>query len=360
MKVLQIIQKPQLRGAEIFACQLANALRQLGVDVIVITLFEGEAKLPFDGTTIHLNLSGKKRLFDWQGWRKLAEIIKHEKPDIIQANAGDTLKYAVFSKLFFRWRGALIFRNASTVSLYIKSKVVKYWNLFLYKRTDFVISVSASTKKDLVNLFPFVNKKATVIPIGVVSAKAEAFQKDEKSLIVLHIGGFSFEKNHEGIIRIFESFKSKYDHAILWLVGDGTLRKSVERIVKVKGLESSVKFWGAQHEPLRFLKSSDIFILPSIIEGLPGAILEAFYCKVPVVAYDVGGISEIVIPEQTGWLVEKGNETKFTAEMIQCIDEREIRLAVVENAYRLVNDSYTIEVVANQFLACYRQLTFEI
>src|SRR5687768_8044683 len=121
MKIFQLIQKPQLRGAEIFACQLSTELSNRGHECVVITLFQGASKLPFAGRIIPLGLSKRTRFVDWRGWKKLADLVKKEEPDILQANAGDTLKYAIISKLIFRWKTKVVFRNASTVSLYIKN-----------------------------------------------------------------------------------------------------------------------------------------------------------------------------------------------------------------------------------------------
>ncbi|HUP11733.1 MAG TPA: glycosyltransferase, partial [Niastella sp.] len=108
-----------------FASQLSTHINEKGHKAIIVFVFPGSAPLPFSGETRHLNGSPKKRMWDVQAWRKLAQIIKAEKPDVIQANAGDTLKYAVLSKLYFKWKQPIVFRNASTISLYIKSAPAK-------------------------------------------------------------------------------------------------------------------------------------------------------------------------------------------------------------------------------------------
>jgi glycosyltransferase involved in cell wall biosynthesis len=355
MKILQLIQKPQLRGAEIFACQLADELQSRNIEVVVVSLFKGDAVLPFKGRLINLDLSPKKRLLDINGWRQLAALIKREKPDIIQANAGDTLKYAVFSKLLFKWKGFLIFRNASTVSLYIKNKLQQWWMYKLYSHVDYVISVSDNTKNDLVRLFPFLKNKISIAPVGV-ALEDSAPQKRSDQIILLHIGGFSFEKNHLGLIRIFESFKKQHDNSILWLVGDGPLRKSTEEFVASKNLQDAVRFWGYRPDPASFLKSCDVFLLPSIIEGLPSVILEAFYCKVPVVAYQVGGIPELIKPGESGWLIEKGNEKEFSNAIAAATAKSASALQMVENAYELVIRNYTLKSVVDRFLIIYNKL----
>ena len=89
MKILQLIQKQQLRGAEIFASQLSTHLSDTGNTAIMVNLFGGDASLPFNGSTTSLNGNQKARLHDIAAWRKLAQIIRDENPDVIQANAGD-------------------------------------------------------------------------------------------------------------------------------------------------------------------------------------------------------------------------------------------------------------------------------
>jgi hypothetical protein len=133
MKLLFIIQKQQLRGAEIFASQLGSHLLAGGHKVVIVSLYSGEAQLPFTGKFIHLHANPAKRFFDPTSWKLLSGIIKKESPDLVQANAGDTLKYAVFSKLLYRWKQPIVFRNASMISLYIQSWWVKKFNgLFFF------------------------------------------------------------------------------------------------------------------------------------------------------------------------------------------------------------------------------------
>src|SRR5688500_2950713 len=90
LKILQLILKPQLRGAELFACQLSNHLVDAGHEVVIVALMPGTATLPFKGKLVVLGRSASKRLIDIAGWKQLADLIKEFNPDIIQSNAGDT------------------------------------------------------------------------------------------------------------------------------------------------------------------------------------------------------------------------------------------------------------------------------
>jgi glycosyltransferase involved in cell wall biosynthesis len=361
MKILQIIQKPQLRGAEIFACQLSKHLQVLGHEVILVSLFKGEVKLPFSGKQIHLNLNPKLRIFDFSGFKVLSKVIGTEAPDIIQANAGDTLKYAVFSRMIFNWEQPIVFRNASMVSLYIKKSIIKKLNRFLYNKVDGIASVSEQSKLDLNKLFPSTKIKSKVIPIGV-EIKDRVPELNEKQLNnyqgvqLVHVGGFSFEKNHKGLLNIFKEFLNEYPDAQLNLVGDGPLRKEVEVQAQKLGIIDSIRFLGYQSDPLPFVYQADVFVLPSIIEGLPGVILEAFYCQTPVVAYNVGGIGEVLFDKLTGLSVERNDETAFALAIKETITDMEKTALRVKKAFELVQKEYRNELIAKNFSEYYEEL----
>lgn len=362
MTILHLVQKPQMRGAEIFAAQLANHTRQQGHRAILVPLFPGTIALPFEGTTIDLGGKPGHRLWNFTAWRRLAAIIRKEKPDVIQANAGDTLKYAVFSKLVFRWKQPIIFRNASTISLYIKTWPARVWNGFLFRYADKIVSVSKTSATDFANLYPNCQHKITVVPIGieetaVAQKELETTTGDETPFpCLLHVGGFTYEKNHIRLITIFQDLLHHYPKARLYLVGDGPLRRDIEGIVLQKGLSGSVKFLGAQKDVMSLIASAHILLLPSVIEGLPGVILEAFYCKIPVVAYDVGGVGEVLINNDTGHLVRKGDESGFVAAIRDVIEHGEEEQFMVQNAYQLVTAGYLNKWIAKRFIQVYESV----
>ena len=331
---------------------------------MIVPVYAGAAELPFKGKIVNLNAASKHKYWDVAAWRKLAQLIKREQPHVIQANAGDTLKYAVFSKLLFRWKQPIIFRNASTISLYIKTPLVKKLYRFLFSKTDKIISVSKASAADFKILYPEFQHKITVMPIGIeqdsgIEDKMLHFpfvdeDVSNDSPMLVHVGGFTFEKNHVGLIRIFENVLQKSPGARLYLIGDGPMRKEIEHLVNTKGLYDKVIFKGFQKEPLQWIQKADVLLLPSHIEGLPGVILEAFYCKTPVVAYDTGGIKEVVIPNQTGWLISKDDEAAFADAVLLALEKHEHNNKMIETAFKLVKSQYMNAEVAKGFLNIYK------
>ena len=357
MKILQLIQAKQYRGAEIFCCQLSNHLLELGHEVIIVSIYEGCAILPFRDPVMSLNRPKGNRYFDLKGWRKLAKIIDDFNPDLIQANAADTLKYAVFSKFTFRWRVPIVYRNASASSFYIKNNLSRRFNAMLLKNVDSIISVSEASREDLNFLFPFTKSKSCVIPVGI--EKKEMALKDlfnKKKFNIIHAGSFTREKNHFGLINIFKRVVNNNPNFILHLIGDGDLRKEIVAKIEQENLKNSIILHGGVKDPLNYIKAADLLVLPSIIEGLPGVILEAMYSKTPVIAYNVGGVSEIVT-EKTGDLIEKGNENDFSEAIRKCILKP--NQEQIENAYKMVMEHYTNYELAKKFLKKYENIVSE-
>jgi L-malate glycosyltransferase len=359
MRILHLLQKPQLRGVETFTSQLSSHLKEQGHHPAIVFMYKGDASMPFDGPVYNLKASRFFRFMDLRAWYRLARIIGKIKPDIVQANAGDTLKFAVPSKFLFRWKTMLVFRNASMMSLYIRRWPTKVWNSIFFRFTHLIISVSYASAADFIKLFPGMGGKVITLPVGIEIMPCQVDHRqpnDLQTITLIHVGGFTYEKNHLRLIRIFKKLVSVYPRARLQLVGEGPLKDSIERLVMEMELKDHVIFLGSRKDARELIAQADLLILPSIIEGLPAVILEAFYCKTPVIAYDVGGIGEIVFENFTGRLVQKGNEDAFLNAIIAVLEDENDTHQMVANAWKLVTTGYLNKVVCQSFIEVYDQL----
>ena len=167
MKILQIIQKPQFRGAEIFASQLSEILKVKGVEVDVAYLYGNENEcLNYNIKYFPLGGNQEVRFFDFKAYKNLHRLIINGDYNLIQANAGDTLKYAAISKYIHAWKQPLVFRNANYISGFINSKPKKWLNNLWVRKCDHIISVSESCRQDFIEVFPSHRHKSTTITIG--------------------------------------------------------------------------------------------------------------------------------------------------------------------------------------------------
>jgi len=364
VRILQIIQKDQPRGAEIFASQLSRHLRDRGHQVRIVSLFRHHPIKSSDLNHVALLRPLILRFFDFKGWWLLSREIKHFKPDIVQANAGDTLKFAVFSRLFFFWRNVLVYRNANLMSNFAPSGIKNSFNSWLLRQTDYCISVSNLCAQDLLLRFNVPARKNTTIEIGIDERPIPILPEPIRTFIsgdpvLVHIGSFVPEKNHAGLIRIFSSIHDKNPEVKLVLVGEGPLLFSIKNQVAETGLSESILFAGIMEDPYPLLSAANVLLLPSLTEGIPAVILEAMYCACPVVAYRVGGIPDLIVQGETGYLVDQGNEQRMVDYAIQILDpayQPQIE-KIKKNASALVQDHYRNAQIAQRFEQTYTQLT---
>ena len=119
---------------------------------------------------------------------------------------------------------------------------------------------------------------------------------------ILHIGRFSEQKNHIGLVKAFKLFHDKHADSELGLIGDGEKKAEIEKYVEDNGLTSAVKFLGLQNNVYGYLNDADIFTLPSNYEGIPMTLIEAMGTGLPIVATAVGGVPDM-LDEESALLV---------------------------------------------------------
>lgn len=169
---------------------------------------------------------------------------------------------------------------------------------------------------------------------------------------LLWLGRFDPVKGLDLLLSAFFSLGSKYSSLSLTLVGSGPDKN---RIQKLAG--KNVFFLSAVSgtQKIKIFKSSDIFVLPSLSEGLPLTILEAMAAKLPVVATKVGDIPSLVISGKTGYLAEPGSISSLSAALEKAILNKN-RKTLGLSGYNLVKTSYTWDKVAARVYLAYQKI----
>ncbi len=364
MKILQLVTKRQYRGAEVFAANLSKELISLGHEIIFAGLYLNESEVLEVKNAKNMDLSDKKSgSFSHQLIKNIIKIIKNDKPDIIQCNGSDTLKYMVAAS-FFIDKVPITYRNISTISKWIDTSVKLYFYKVLFKKVDHVTSVGSESIKDLINTLDYpLNQTSVIRGISIKSFSLGAltylraelgFSPNEK--IVMHVGNFSPEKNHDFLLDIFSDIKEDYSQIKLVCIGEGETFQDIKEKIKRKNLEETVFMLGFRKDIPELLAEADCFVLASKIEGVPGVILEAASQKVPSIATNVGGVSEVIIDGETGFIVDNFNKSDFKMRLISLIFDTELNKQMGENAYRLVKRDFNPIQNARKFEALYSQL----
>jgi glycosyltransferase involved in cell wall biosynthesis len=139
-------------------------------------------------------------------------------------------------------------------------------------------------------------------------------------------------------------------------VGDGPERSSLQHQCDELGIAEKVRFAGFQARPASYYRAMDVFALTSRSEGLPLAVLEASACRLPVLASDVGGLSEIVEHQITGLLFPPESEEALTGSLVRLLDDAELRRNLGAAASHRVRQSFSAgrmgEHYRRHYLAC--------
>lgn len=121
--------------------------------------------------------------------------------------------------------------------------------------------------------------------VSVRNEKRKELQLEDK-YVIGHVGRFQTQKNHTFLIDIFKGVADKYENAVLLLVGDGELRPSLEKKVNHLGLSDKVIFTGVRADISDLMQAMDVFVFPSLYEGLPVTLIEAQASGLPCVVSD--------------------------------------------------------------------------
>jgi len=324
-RVLQMIQAPQRRGAETFALQLSATLRDRSWESTIVGLFPGDPRFAdaaatagvWGGTLTDRRPAGPLSL---HLVRAIADRIASAGEPIVQANGAATLKYLATTRLITRGRWPLVYRTIGMPSYWrrdpLRAAAYRWW----FRQADLVVAVCRRAATELVERVGLPPQRVAVIPNGVDAAPFLTQSADLRArvrakaavppgeIVLAHVGSLSPEKNHGALIRLVASLRGRGVATRLWLVGDGPQRPAIEAAIHRAGLDGLVWLAGTTGDVAALLAGADLFVLPSLTEGMPAAIIEAGLAGLPVVAYDVGGIDEVVRHGETGALVAVNDE----------------------------------------------------
>jgi len=139
------------------------------------------------------------------------------------------------------------------------------------------------------------------------------------------VGSLSWEKAPQMLVRLFSRLVTEHPRLKLFFVGEGPLETELRAEVTRRGLGESVRLLGRRHDVPRLLAGADIFLLPSVTEGLPGVLIEAGMAGRPAVAFNVGAVEEVLTDGETGFVVPPADLEVFGARVLRLARDPELR-----------------------------------
>ncbi len=319
-----IVLYPTFGGSGVVATELGKALSKKGHEIHFITYSQPVRLGSFrENIYYHEVALSDYPLFDHQPYEtilasKMVDVVKYEKLNLLHVHyAIPHASAAYMAKQILRSQGIEIpfvtTLHGTDITLVGKDPSFEPVITFCINQSDAITAVSQSLKDDTYSHFK-TDREIHVIPNFIDSKdqlgemdfeKRRRYAKDEER-ILCHISNFRKVKRVEDVIRMFALVNEQIPSKLIF-AGDGPERNNLERLVRELDLCGRVIFVGKVSDTSHVLEISDLFILPSETESFGLAALEAMAVGVPVISSNTGGIPEVNIHGETGYLSNVGD-----------------------------------------------------
>jgi len=342
-RVLFLDTRPIRRGAQVFVHDLKTRFKEDGIAVKRVFLYKelNYDNLALDETDIVLpftdnNIFEKFPTVHPRIIIELAKEIKLFSPDIILCNGSKTLKYAAAVKRFYpSIKSKLVYRVIdSAVYWNRKSLTQLYYKYWVIPSMDAAVGVSQRSLDEMIQHYSF-TKPSVCIPRAVdidyfANYIPEAYAKKEvgipeNAFVLLFLGNFTNQKRPDRFIDIINLVKESIPYVHGLMVGDGPLRSAINEQISSLSLENNITCVGYKQDVRPWIAMSDVLLLTSDTEGMPGVVLEAAAMRISTISNNVGGIKEIISDQENGFIVRKGDVDEFISKIIDLNLSAELR-----------------------------------
>ncbi|WP_339800262.1 glycosyltransferase family 4 protein [uncultured Marinobacter sp.] len=369
IRCLQFITPAGFYGAERWVLALANNIDPESMinDLAVTNEGEGQdltvAEL-YPNTTgeVHyLPMSGR---FDVRVVTQLVKVIKRRQIDIVHTHG---YKSDILGLMAARIAGIKCVSTPHGFSGKVGFKLGAFIRLgtFMLRYFDAVAPLSEELSEDMAR-FNVPKAKTHFIRNGVDLKEIDQAMRD------LSLNSALKENDHrtigfigqliprKGIPDLLEAFDQLYQQnpdLKLQLLGDGRQRAELEAQAAAQQSAPGIEFLGFRGDRLELLSRFDLFVMTSSLEGIPRCMMEAMAVGVPVVAYDIPGVDQLVEHGKTGLLAPHGDKVALVACCQQVLDNSELAEALTRNARQMIDERYSAARMAREYEALFAELT---
>ena len=388
IKVMQIISNLDIGGAQEVVRTLAKYLAEDGHQPVVCTLKDGPLRQDIEQMGIPVEVVPGKRhsivalpyfLADMARLRRsLADLIEKHQVDVVQTHLLRSLDFLV---LTLKWgtRLRLVFWTIHNYNFTLRSEHLPRFSWLLGPKrvahrllyrlmarwVDGFIGVSEAIRPSLLTEIGDIEDKITIISNGVDIARyqrsvdsvriRQALGFAEDARLMAMVGTFKRQKGHAFLIEATSQIIERFPDLHILLIGDGELRGEMEVQVQARNLDNNIHFLGSRSDIPDLLAVSDFFVLPSLWEGLPMALLEAMASALPIIATKVSGSQQVMVSQETGLLIDPGDADQLAEAMATMLTQPEEAKAMGQAAFEQVDSFYSARKQARDHVVLYQQ-----
>ncbi len=361
---------PTYGGSGVVATELGLGLARRGHQVHFVSYRQPARYKGFEANVYYHEVSAVEYpLFEYTPYdtalaSKLVEVVQRERLDLLHVHyAIPHATVAFLAREILRARGLTVpfvtTLHGTDITLVGQSPAFMPVVEFGINTSDAVTAVSASLRQDTLKSFAIANE-IQVVPNFI---DLERFRKTDKQhfklaiapageRILTHVSNFRPVKRIEDVVEVFRRVKEVIPCKLM-LIGDGPERYRAEQLISKYGLQKCTHFLGKQDAIEELLAISDVFLMPSAKESFGLAALEAMACHVPVISSNAGGLPEVNLHGETGYLSEVGDVESMAANTIKLLRDDAVLATFRQRAYAQAK-RFDIDVVLPAYERVYR------
>lgn len=352
MRIVQIMPEFGLAGAETMCENLTYELIKLGHNVTVVSMYDYHSAITerLEKSGVDVRYLGKKSGFDFSMISKIKKVLISTKADAVHTHRY-CAQYAAPAAILagVKHRVHTVHNIASKENLRAARKL----NNFFFRHCAVIpVALSPEIQRTVIDEYGISYKQVPIIFNGIDLSKCmvKTDYGINGKFKILHIGRFSEQKNHIGLLKAFEQFNKENPDSVLQLIGDGELKPEIEKYVLEHKLSDCVEFLGVRSDIYPFLQKADMFILPSNYEGIPMTLIEAMGSAVPIVAAAVGGVCDMLDNESA--LLVSGNTEEISNAIKELYLDADLRKSLGKAAFKK-SKLFSSEIMAKKYLNVY-------
>lgn len=360
MRIVHIVMSMMYGGSERLATDLAYSMQNAGNEVYIIALSKKDPAKGYDKTDKGKKLTtifiDKKRGFDLKAISEINTLLTRINPDVVHTHI-DSAIYVMMWELFHKRvvKVHTVHNQAEKEFGFIKRKIMKF-GFATIKITP--VAISEQIQKSISSEYRKSEKDIPVILNGIDVKKFQNNRREQnhnRELQIIHVGRFFEQKNHIFMLKAIKELVNRNVDFHITFVGEGPLFTEIVENAKEMEILKYITFAGTTDLVEEYYSNADIFVLPSIFEGLPLSLLEAYAAGLPVVCCDVGGVSDICKDGLNGKLIAVNDLEAFVNAIIEMCDSS-VRKKYSDYNLEFIK-KYDVDTVAEKYLELYSSLS---
>ncbi len=297
----------------------------------------------------------------WQVTVAVRRFLQADRPDILHTHLYHSNLYGRLGALGLGLPGVVAAVHNSYTRVKFHRRV---WNFFLAWATDRILVGSPQVWQDVRRYDGVPPSRLVLMPYGIPMAELDSPLSREaarerlgvKGLVIGAVGRLEDQKGHAHLLSALPEVRREVPDLVVLLVGEGRRQEDLQRQVQALGLQDTVRFLGTRRDLPEIYRALDLFVHPSLWEGLPLALLKAMGAGLPVVATRVSGSMDAVVDGVNGRLVPPADPPALARAILELSRHPEERRLLADAARRTVATRYSLVAMLQRLEDLYLDL----